>query len=73
LKCGDCQNAGLEMASLGEFLFWLATTIAGLIAALVLWEFVDDFQRGHPIIQYHTLLIAGVIWLLGWVSRQTFA
>jgi hypothetical protein len=58
---------------LGDVLFKVATIITLLIAAWVLWEFAYDSERGQPIIQYHALLIAAVIWLVGWVSRQTLA
>jgi hypothetical protein len=61
------------MRWLGNVLFRIATTIAVLIAAWVLWEFVYEAERGHPIIQYHALLIAAVIWLVGWVCRQMLA
>jgi len=61
------------MARLGDILFGVATTIAVLIAVWVLWEFAYELERGHAIIQYHALLISGVIWLVGWVCRQMLA
>jgi hypothetical protein len=61
------------VAWLAKILFWEATAVASLIAVWVLWEFVYDSERGQPIIQYHALLIAGVIWLVGWACRQTLA
>ena len=37
------------MACLGDVLFKVATIITLLIAAWVLWEFVYELERGHPI------------------------
>jgi hypothetical protein len=60
-------------ASLGQFLFWLATIIAGVLVAWVVWGYIYDMERGEPIIRIVPLLLAGVIWLAGWVCRKVFA
>jgi len=60
--------------SFGGFLFWVASIIAALIVVWVLWNFLWDWQLwdwqgGAPIIRLPLLLIAGVIWLVGWGCR----
>jgi hypothetical protein len=60
-------------ALLGQFLFWLATIIAGVLVAWVVWGYIYDMERGEPIIRIVPLLLAGVIWLAGWVCRKVFA
>jgi hypothetical protein len=32
-----------------------------------------DMERGEPIVRIVPLLLAGVIWLAGWVCRKVFA
>jgi hypothetical protein len=60
-------------ARLGQFLYWLATIIAGVLVAWVVWGYISDMERGEPIIRIFPLLLAGVIWLAGWVCRKVFA
>jgi hypothetical protein len=60
-------------ALLGQFLFWLATIIAGVLVVWVAWGYVYTSNRGEPIISIVPLLLAGVIWLAGWVCRRVFA
>ena len=57
--------------SFGGFLFWVASIIAALIVVWVLWNFLWDWQGGAPIIRLPLLLIAGVIWLVGWVAARS--
>ncbi len=59
--------------SLGAFLFWTATIIAGLIVVWEVWGYVYNAERGEPIIRITPLLLAAAIWLVGWVCRYMFA
>ena len=45
--------------------YWTATTVAGLIVALVIADYVFNANRGEPIIEVVPLLLAGVIWFIG--------
>ena len=49
-------------------LFWLTTILAGLIVLWVAW----DYLYGLPVLNVHALLIAAVIWLLGFFFRRAF-
>jgi hypothetical protein len=60
-------------ARLGQFLFWLATIIAGVLVAWVVLGYVYTSNRGEPLISIVPLLLAGAIWLAGWVCRKVFA
>ena len=60
-------------ARLGQFLFWLATIIAGVLVAWVVWGYVYTGNRGEPLILIVPLLLAGAIWLAGWVCRKVLA
>jgi hypothetical protein len=60
-----------------KVVYWLATIVAGLIVAVVL---VAYFSRttggetaGEPIIPIAALLLAGVIWLIGWAVSRAIA
>jgi hypothetical protein len=67
---GSCANGDIEMAEWwGRALFWMATIIAGLIVAWVVWSYV----YGEPIIQIVPLLFAVGIWLLGLACRYGLA
>ena len=57
----------------GETLYWAATILAGLLVAWVVWGYVYDSSRGEPIILIVPLLLAGAIWLAGWVSCKVLA
>jgi hypothetical protein len=57
----------------GETLYWAATILAGLLVAWVAWGYVYDSSRGEPIILIVPLLLAGAIWLAGWVSCKVLA
>jgi glucose uptake protein GlcU len=45
-------------------LYWTATTIAGLIVALVIADYVSSASN-EPIIPVIPLLLAGIIWVVG--------
>jgi hypothetical protein len=45
--------------------YWTATSVAGLIVALVVADYVSNTSIGEPIIPVIPLLLAGAIWLIG--------
>jgi uncharacterized membrane protein len=57
---------------LGETLYWVATVIAGLIVVVVVAGYVSDASEGVPFISFAACLVAGAIWLVGWVCRICF-
>jgi hypothetical protein len=57
-------------ANLAELIYWMATVIAGLIVAAVIVGYVSNAAAGEPFIPIVALLVAGAIWLVGWVCRN---
>jgi hypothetical protein len=57
----------------GEVLYLTFTLIAGLIVLLVVANYMFDTSRGESAIRTIPLLLAGAIWLVGWVCRHVFA
>jgi len=53
-------------------LFWLTTVLAGLIVLWVAWDYLYGLSEGFPVLNVHALLIAAVIWLLGFFFRRAF-
>jgi hypothetical protein len=53
-------------------LFWLTTILAGLIVLWVAWDYLYGLSEGFPVLNVHALLIAAVIWLLGFFFRRAF-
>ena len=49
------------------------TIIAGLIVAVVAATYASNASEGFPVISTTTLLLAGVIWLAGWVCSHVCA
>ena len=58
------------IAWLGETFYWMATIIAGLLFAWVLWGYSFNGAKGEPVILIVPLLLAAVIWLTGWACRK---
>ncbi len=54
----------------GTTVYWTATTIATLIATLAI---LNEASEREPVIPLAALLLAGAIWLIGWVCRQLLA
>jgi hypothetical protein len=54
----------------GEYLYRVATILAGLIALLVMANYFYDANRGEPILLIVPLLLAGTIWLIGRFCRH---
>ena len=51
-------------------IFWAATIIASLIVVAVVISYVINSAEGVPVAPIIPLLIAGVIWLVGWTFRK---
>jgi hypothetical protein len=47
--------------------------IAGVLVVWVVWSYVYTSIRGEPLISIVPLLLAGAIWLAGWVCRKVLA
>jgi hypothetical protein len=56
-----------------DCVYWSATILAGLIAALVVATYFYNAKRGEPIISIAPLVLAGSIWLIGWAGRHALA
>jgi hypothetical protein len=56
---------------LGAILFSIASIVAALIVAWVIWAYLSGLRNGEPVIQIVPLLFAGVIFLLGLACRYT--
>jgi hypothetical protein len=53
----------------GQVIFWAATIIAALIVLSVVWNYVRNIEDQYPVLPIAPLVLAGVIWLAGWVFR----
>ena len=60
-------------AQLGKFIYWAATLIAVLIVVAVVMSYASNASEGDPVIPITPLLLAGVIWIVGWVCRNVLA
>ena len=56
-----------------KVVYWTATTVAGLIVVVALAGYFSNAAAGEPIIPIAALLLAGAIWLIGWVCRHVIA
>ena len=57
-------------ASWGRVIFWSANVIAALILLSVVWSYVSNIEEQFPVLPIARLLLAGVIWLIGWACRS---
>jgi len=57
----------------GNCLYSTTTVLAGLIVMFVFMAYFYDVSRGEPVISVAALLVAGVIWLIGWAGRHVLA
>jgi hypothetical protein len=55
---------------MGRVLYWTATIIASLIVVVVVAGYVSNTGEGVPIISTTALMLAGAIWLVGWLCRN---
>ena len=58
------------VAWFGETFYWMATVIAGLLLAWVVWSYAFNGSKGEPIILIIPLLLSAIIWLTGWACRK---
>jgi uncharacterized membrane protein len=56
-----------------KVVYWTATTVAGLIVLVALASYFSNAAAGEPVIPIAALLLAGAIWLVGWVCRHVLA
>lgn len=54
----------------GMYCYWIAASVAGLIATAAVLSYFLNAGRGMPIISTIALLIAGTIWLCGWAGKR---
>jgi len=59
--------------SWGELIYWTTTAIAGLILVFIVWGYLQNTDKGYPVIPIVPLLFAGAIWLAGRACRRWFA
>jgi len=57
----------------GDFLYRIATTLAGFVAALAVISYFLNAPRGMPIVSIAALGVAVTIWLVGWAGRHMIA
>ena len=57
-------------AGWGKSLYWGATILAGLIVAVISVSYFSNASAGFPVIPIAALVLAGVIWLIGWTLRK---
>ena len=60
-------------AGWAKVVYWIATIVAGLIVVVVLLGYFSNAAAGEPVIPIAALLLAGAIWLIGWVCRYVIA
>ena len=54
----------------GRALYWFATVVAALMVVFIIGDlFISWGQQGRPILRVFALLVAILIWLIGWVCR----
>jgi hypothetical protein len=53
----------------GRAIYWAATIIAALIVLSVVWSTVSNVEEQYPVVPIARLVLAGVIWLVGWAFR----
>ena len=56
--------------SWGNALYVVATTLAGFIVLLVAANYIYNIGQNKPLIPFVPLLIAGVIWLIGFGTQS---
>jgi len=50
----------------------MATVVAGLILLLVVYDFMYGLRAGFPVLNVHALMVAAIIWLVGFFCRRAF-
>ena len=55
---------------MGGVLYWTATIIAILIVVVVVAGYMSNSGEGVPFVSTTALMLAGAIWLVGWICRN---
>ena len=55
---------------MGGVLYWTATIIAILIVVVVVTGYMSNSGEGVPFVSTTALMLAGAIWLVGWICRN---
>ena len=66
---GSGRDTGNKEMSWGRVLYRAATTLAGLIVVLTALNYFYNVGHDRPLIPLVPLLLAGLIWLIGWGLR----
>jgi hypothetical protein len=53
----------------GQIIFWATTAIAAVIVIFVVWTYLYNASENYPVLPIVPLLLAGIIWLIGWACR----
>ena len=56
-----------------EIFYRAASIIAGLLVLLVIANTIYNISEGEPVIPVVALVLAGLVWLIGWSCRSIFA
>jgi hypothetical protein len=56
-------------AQSGQAIFWTATLVAAVIVVFVAWNYVNSIGQNRAILPIVPLLLAGIIWAIGWACR----
>ena len=67
------QNNAAHPITPGTLLYWMTTILAGLITATAAVNFYFNASEGEPRVPTVALLVAGVIWSIGWICRNVLA
>jgi hypothetical protein len=59
-----------QMTRPGDFIYWMASLLLGLVAVLVVWSSAFNADHGEPVIPVIPLLFAASIWLLARLFRS---
>ena len=54
----------------GEAIYWTATAVAGLIVVLSVANYLSNVSVGWPVVPIAPLLLAVVVWLIGYFCRR---
>jgi hypothetical protein len=57
-------------ASWGEFFYRAASILAGLILVVAIINYLSNVSEGLPTFPVAALLLAGAIWLIGYICRN---
>lgn len=67
------QNNVARPITPGTLLYWMTTILAGVITAMAAVNFYFNASEGEPRVPIVALLVAGMIWLIGWICRNVLA